>query len=240
MATVAVPARVLALVRGLTEPLVRFAVVDRSLALGAQAFGAVIPLLIVLEAAQPGDHTLDDDLIERFGLRGAAAASVHRAFAVSSSEQSGTTALSFVVLVVSALSFTRRLQRLYEETWELPSRGFRGSGAGLSWLAFFAAWAVFGGIVGDHLGAVAGVAGVFLVGVITPFLLLGRRVPWQALVLQGALTAAGMTALGWGTTIYMPRALASSAAEYGAIGVAFALLTWLWGVGIVLVCAAVY
>ena len=50
----------------------------------------------------------------------------------------------------------------------------------------------------------------------------------------------GLTALGIWTAIYMPHAIGSSAADYGAIGVAFALLTWLWGMGIVLVCAAVY
>ena len=31
---------------------------DRSLAIGAQAFGAIIPLLIVLQAVQPGERSL--------------------------------------------------------------------------------------------------------------------------------------------------------------------------------------
>ena len=38
----------------------------------------------------------------------------------------------------------------------------------------------------------------------------------------------------------MPRAIESSAAAYGSIGVAFAMLTWLWRLGIMLVVAAVY
>jgi membrane protein len=80
---------------------------------------------------------------------------------------------------------------------------------------------------------------VFALGLLTPDLLLGRRLPWRRLVQRAALTAAGLTALGLWRAIYMPRAI-ESAAAYGAIGVAFALLTWLWGVGIVLVAAAVY
>jgi membrane protein len=69
---------------------------------------------------------------------------------------------------------------------------------------------------------------------------LGRRLPWRRLVLQASLTAVGLVALGIWSAIYMPRAIESSASAYGAIGVAFAMLTWLWGYGIVLVVAAVY
>jgi membrane protein len=83
-------------------------------------------------------------------------------------------------------------------------------------------------------------AGAFLLGLMTPHILLGRRLPWRRLLLQAALTAAGLTGLGIWSAIYMPNAIETSAASYGAIGVAFALLTWLWGVGIVLVCSAVY
>jgi membrane protein len=240
MAAVGVPAQLISWARGVAEPLLRFNVIDRSLVLGAQAFGALIPLMIVLEGAQPGDHTLEDDLVNRFGLHGEAAESVHAAFAITTTEPTGTTALGVVVLTLSALSFTRRLQRVYEETWELPSRRFRGIGAGLSWLAFLVGWSLLQGFLGDDLGVVASLASVFLVGVITPYLLLGRRVGWRELVPQGALAAVGMTALGVWTVIYMPRTLSSTAGEYGAIGVAFALLTWLWGVGIVMVCSAVY
>ena len=123
------------------------------------------------------------------------------------------------MLIVSVLSFTRRLQRLYEATWEFETRGFRGTGG--------------------FLGLVFSLAGVTL-GLLTPYLLLGRRLQWRRLIRQAALTAFGLTALAIWSVIYMPAAIESSAAAYGAIGVAFALLTWLWGLGIVLVAAAVY
>jgi membrane protein len=87
---------------------------------------------------------------------------------------------------------------------------------------------------------VLSLAGGLFVGLFTPYLLLGRRIRWHRLLLQASLTAAGLTALGIWTAIYMPKAIGSSASAYGAIGVAFALLTWLWGLGIVLVIAAVY
>jgi uncharacterized BrkB/YihY/UPF0761 family membrane protein len=87
---------------------------------------------------------------------------------------------------------------------------------------------------------VLSLAGLWLLGLMTPYLLLGRRLLWRRLAWQATLTAAGLTALGIWSAIYMPRAIASSASAYGTIGVAFALLTWLWGLGIVLVAAAVY
>jgi membrane protein len=225
-------------VRRLVEPLLRFNLVDRSL-----AFGAGIPLLIVIEAVEPGDEGVADELVARFDLKGSTAAAVREAFEVSS-EHTSTTALSVLVLIVSVLSFTRRLQRLYEDTWEFDQRGLRGTGWGLVWIGFFVIYTslhpVLDGVVDGSAGVVMSLAGAFLVGLLTPYLLLGGRLPWRRLMLQACLTAGGTTALGIWSAIYMPRAIASSAASYGAIGIAFALLTWLWGLGIVLVISAVY
>jgi membrane protein len=233
-----------AAVRGLIEPLVRAGALDRSLALGAQAFSALVPLLIVLEAAEPGDRSLADDLVRRFHLHGAAATSVRQAFAVAPSDESTVTALGVVVLVVSVLSFTRRLQRLYEDTWKLDARSWKGTGWGLAWIALLTVWLVLhpllDGAFTGRAAVVLSLAGVLLIALLTPYVLLGRRLPWRTLLPQAGLCAAGLVALGVWTTIYMPRAIASSAGRYGAIGVAFAMLTWLWGMGIVLVGSAVY
>jgi membrane protein len=235
--------RVIDLVRGLVEPLLRFNLLDRSLALGAQAFGAVIPLLIVLETAEPGNASLADDLIQRFHLHGAAAATVQRAF-TPPTDAATTTALGVFVLIFSVLSFTRRMQRMYEESWGLPPRGLRGTGAGLAWIAALALYVTLHPLLDSAFSGLTAVVlslgGAFVVALATPYLLLGRRVHWQKLLAQAGLTAAGMLALGVWSAIYMPRAIASSAESYGTIGVAFAMLTWLWGMGIVLVCGAVY
>jgi membrane protein len=72
----------------------------------------------------------------------------------------------------------------------------------------------------------------------TPWLLTGRRVPWQRLLPQALLTAVGLTALGIASVIYMPPAVASAASQFGFIGVAFALLSWLFAVALILVVTA--
>ena len=238
-----VPSHVLDFMNRLVSPVLRLNAIDRSLALGAQAFGALIPLLILLEAVEPGDAGMADELIDRFDLGGSAAEAVRDAFTVSG-EQTSTTALSGVVLIVSVLSFTRRLQRLYEDTWGFEQRGLRGTGWGLLWIALFAVYASLQPVLDEIRDATTrlmlSLAGGFVLGLLTPYVLLGRRVPWRRLVFQAGLTAGATLALGVWSAIYMPRAIESSAASYGAIGIAFVLLTWLWGFGIVLVGTAIY
>jgi membrane protein len=234
--------QVLDFVNRLVEPVLRLNALDRSLALGAQAFGALIPLMILLEAFEPGDTGIADELIARFDLHGATADAVTEAFQVTGGQTSAT-ALSVFVLIVSVLSFTRRLQRLYEDTWGFEQRGIRGTGWGLAWIGVFAVYAILhpalDELVNGTASIVATIGGAFLLGLLTPYLLLGRRLAWRRLVFQAGLTAAGLTGLGIWSAIYMPRAIESSASAYGAIGIAFALLTWLWGLGIVLVAAAI-
>jgi membrane protein len=84
---------------------------DRSMALAAQAFTALIPLLIIVAAVgEAGDgKALGDRVIERFGLSGSTAASVQRALPSSGTVEDSLSVLSVVILVVSALSFTRAL-----------------------------------------------------------------------------------------------------------------------------------
>lgn len=232
-----------ALVRRLVDPLLRFNFIDRSLALGSQAFGALIPLLIVVETAQPGHASLADDLIERFGLSGSAADTVHAAFA-KPTDQTTITGLGVVLVIFSTLSFTRRLQRAYEDSWGLPPRGVRGSGWGILWIACFALYAelhpALDNVVHGLFAVTLSLGGALMIGLVTPYLLLGRRVAVRRLLLQAALTALGITLLGVWTALYMPHAIGTSAASYGVIGVAFAMLTWLWGLGFVLVLATVF
>jgi membrane protein len=52
------------------------------------------------------------------------------------------------------------------------------------------------------------------------------------------LTALGMTILGAGSVIYMPHAIASAAEQFGTIGVAFALVSWLFAAALVLTVTA--
>ena len=136
--------------------------------------------MIVIETAQPGNESLADELIERFRLTGAAAETVRTAFTTPNDETT-TTALSVLVLVVSALAFTRRLQRLYVESWSLSPRGLRGTGWGVVWLGFLAVYVSLHPVLDGLASTVLSLAGAFVFGMGTPYLLLGRRKRWRAL-----------------------------------------------------------
>src|SRR5205085_423252 len=117
---------------------------DRAMALAAQAFTALVPLVIVVATAFEGGHdeSLGDAIVDRFGLTGHAADSVRSALPTSAGFGDSVSLFSALLLIFSALSFTRAMQRMYERAWDLEARGIRDAAYGLLWLAGFATYAV--------------------------------------------------------------------------------------------------
>jgi membrane protein len=239
------PAGPVLLARAWLGRLVDVQFVDRSAALGGQAFTAIIPLFIVYDAVVPQVDGRDfaTEVIDRFNLKGSAAASLRQALAPAGDVKQSFSVLGVLLVVISALSFARALQRLYELSFGLRSRGgVRGTPSTILWLALIPAAitsrevisAIFDGVVGLTLGLVFGA----VLWTVTPFILLGRRLDWRRLLPTGALTALSMSALSVASLIWMPHTVSDSAARYGLIGVAFALLSWLVAAGFVLVGAA--
>lgn len=241
-------ARAVELTRASLDRLVEIQFVDRSIALGSLAFTALVPLLVIAAAFLPGTEGLANELVERFDLSGSTAAEVRQVFAQPDGAQSSLSWLGALLLIAAALSFTRALQRVYEHAWRLEARGWSGTRSGLVWLAGIVLWAtVFSGTrdwlldVTGPLGSLtillAGDAALFLW---TPWILLARRVDWRELVPSALLTAVAMTAFSIGSVIYVPESIEASADQYGSIGIAIALVSWLVGAGFVLTaCAAV-
>jgi membrane protein len=217
---------------------------DRAVALAGQAFTALVPLLIVYSSVVSDATGSDfaDQLIRAFDLSGSAAATMKQAFAPPAEVTNQVSALGAFLLITAALSFTRALQRLYQLAWNQPSLGWRATKWGLIWLALAAVLVTLRPTVLDSLQGAAllvlslGIAALFWL--VTPAVLLGRRVPWRRLLPTALLTGFGMTALSICSAIWMPRSVASSAQQFGVMGVAFALLSWLVGAGVVLVAAA--
>lgn len=242
-----VPARAVELVRACTDRVVHIQFVDRAIALGSLAFTALVPLLVIIGAYAPGSEGIADSLIERFELNGSTAQLVEQVFAPASGSTDATISVFGVLLLFgSALSFTRGLQRLYELSWRLQPRGWFGTVAGLKWLGIIVLWfTVFGAgrtWLLDHTGPLVSLIIALTFGAVlwlfTPFILLAGRVAWRQLLPTALLTSIGMTALSIGSVIYMPGAIAESANRYGSIGIAIAIVSWLVGIGFVLVCCA--
>ena len=222
---------------------------DRALALSAQAFVALIPMLIVVAAfASTAVQGPDGQaLLARFGLSGQAAASVMVLFDHPPGVES-VTALGVALLVVTVLGFIRSLQRTYLAAWELPPQGIRGLGHGLlasaALIGEFALLTLLGPVravlvdsLAIRLTVQALAATVLWLPVV--YLLLGGRVRWWALLPGAALTGAGQSGAIVVAGLYLPIAIGHDADRYGLFGIAIALLSWLVVLGLLLVVSAV-
>jgi len=218
--------------------------VDRAMAIGAQAYTALFPLLIVYVSISPleSGRSISQLLIAKLQLDGGAADSVRQAFAPADNVQSSITALSVVLLLVSGLAFTRGLQRLYEGAFSLPTRGMRNTKWGIVWLIVVTLLlSLRPRVLGGLDGRLETIVSLFISGalwLITPYLLLGRRLHWLRLLPVAVLSVIGMTGVGIWSVLWMPHTIASSADQFGVIGIGFALLTWFVAVAGVLVVAA--
>lgn len=228
------------------ERLVAMQFVDRSVALGSLAFTALVPLLLIAAAYVPGSDALSDELIQRFHLKGSSADLVRQLFAQPDDVRQSLSWIGLFLLIVSSLSFTRGLQRVYEHAWQLDTRGLRGTRAGLVWIGGIVLWSTIFASVRRWLVDLGGpvTAVVVLLGgnavlwLWSPWILLAKRVAWHRLVPTALLTSGAMSAISVGSVVYMPRAIETSSTAYGPIGIAIAFVSWLVGIGFALVACA--
>ncbi len=245
-------------VRRSVDELARIEVVDRSMAIGAQALLALIPVMIVLVAFLPDAVT--QAAVDHFqsvtglGSQGGAAIehAVESATASTSPESVRTTTgfLGLVITLLSATSFGRAVQRLYERVWEQPHVGGvpglrRSTGWLFGWLLGLQGIALVDA-VGDHvdgpvLGGFFWVVHAALTGAVwwwSMRMLLAWRVPWSRLLFPAALTGLVLVMYSSGSAVVMPAYVRGSAAQFGTLGVVLAVATWLVGfAGIMVVCA---
>jgi membrane protein len=223
--------------------------IDRAMAIAAQAFTALIPLLLLASALAPMDsrNAVSDAIIGRFRLTGDAAHEVETLFAASESGSIG--ALSVVLVVFSAVSLTRRLQRMYLQAWRLePRTGGRATlNAAFGLTALFVQIALlyllrqligllsFSGGLGWALSLVASL----VLWTTIPWLLLDGRIPWRRLLPAGALTAVCVGAYSIAAALYMPRLVDSYCRRYGIFGVTLALVGWLLVSALIVIAATV-
>jgi membrane protein len=224
--------------------------VDRSIALASLTFTSLIPLGVVLGAIVPGidQDGLAHSIDTRFHLDADTARIVDSVFAPPSDVKQTASIVGVILLIGSALSFTRGMQRVYERAWQLPPLGVKATPAGLAWILGLVVFvSIFGGIraaiidtsrpIVSVITALAFGAAVWLG---SPWILLSRRIPWRLLVPTALLTAVAMSCLSVAAIVYMPRSIEDSAERYGPIGVAIALVSFFVAAGfVIVVCATV-
>jgi membrane protein len=234
----------------LIERMVSVGVVSSGVVLAAQTFLALIPLLMAATALLPAEAAavVQNSMRERLGISGSSDAAVSQLVNSRDQLRGGLTVLGVIVVLASATSFTRALQRVYEQAWGLPGLGLRGRVRGLMWLLGTVAYLTLlgiavrfagGGPTGSVLRTVLALAGAVLLWWWTPYVLLDGRVRPRALLPGAILTAAAMLMLGLVGSVYVPRSVRNNERQFGTIGVVFAIESWLVVVACVLVGAAV-
>jgi membrane protein len=219
--------------------------IDMAFRLAAQAFISLIPLMVVAAFLAPigGAKSFQTTLINLLGLHGAPRNVMQGLAGTGRRVGDSLTAVGLLVILYSALSFTRTFRRVYERAWSLPKRGLHGIAWDVMWLASLIAYlAVLSQIrVGLKDSIVSAMLALFLSSafwVWTARVLLANRVPMRNLVPTGVVMAVGMIGLAAVSQLYMPHLIVSKFNQFGQVGVVFAVLSWFIVVCFVLVGGA--
>ena len=127
---------------------------DRSIALASGALTALIPLTIVASAlsSELGGKGTAERIIDRYDLTGGGAEAVKDVFSPASGTETSLGIIGFLFLMVTVLSFTRAVQRLVEQTWELEPLSVRNTFNGLLWIGGLGLYAALSSVLQVALG----------------------------------------------------------------------------------------
>ena len=231
------------------ERMLEIEFVDRSVALAGKAFVSFFPLVIVIAAFVPERirASIITALTARLGLQGDSLVLVRDGFASSDDIRKATGLLGLVLTVFFATSFTAALQRVYLRAWRRPSHSGAGAyGRGAVWLlAMLTTLAILGGLRGvvDE-GLLAGLLVIVALGVnsglwwFTAWFFLQGEVRMRVLVPTGVVTGIALTGYALSAHVWMPSVVTSNETQFGAFGLALALVTWFSGAAICILIGA--
>jgi uncharacterized BrkB/YihY/UPF0761 family membrane protein len=221
---------------------------DRSIALASGALTAMIPLTIVVSAvaSELGGKGTADRVIDRYDLTGGGAEAVKDVFAPPEGSSTSIGILGFLFLMVAVLSFTRGVQRLVEQTWELEPLSVRNTFNGLLWIGGLVLYLALSGILHAVLGRTRlELSAALLATPLTAAFLVwsgrvlsAKRIERQDLLPFGIFGAVLLALYSVGATVYVPHLFSSYSTRYGVIGAVFAMISALFAVMVVLVGSA--
>jgi membrane protein len=169
-------------------------------------------------------------------------------FSPTSATSTSLGVLGFLFLLVAVLSFTRAMQRLFEQTWELKPLSVRNTLNGLKWVGGLGLYLGLSGLLHGVLGRsslelTASVVGAPLsVGFLvwSGWVLSAKRIAPRALLPFAVAGAALIALYSVGARVYVPHLFSTYATRYGVIGAVFAMISSLFCFMCILVgsCAA--
>ncbi len=221
---------------------------DRSIALASSALTATIPLAIIATtvSSQLGGKDTADRIIDRYELTGGGAEAVKDVFSPPSGTTTSVGIVGILFLLVAVLSFTRSVQRLFEQTWELQPLSVRNTFNGLLWIGGLTVWITLNGTIHAVLGrgrlelaatlVIVPLSAAFLVW--SGRVLSAKRIAREELLPFAILGSGLFAAYSIGAAVYVPHLFSTYATRYGVIGAVLAMISVLFCIMVVLVASA--
>jgi uncharacterized BrkB/YihY/UPF0761 family membrane protein len=221
---------------------------DRAIALASSALTAVIPLAIVagLIVSRFGGRSTADRIIDRYELTGGGAEAVRDIFAAPSGTSTSLGVAGIFFLLIAVLSFTRAVQRLFEQTWELKPLSVRNTLNGLLWIGGLTVFVALSGFIRAVLGdstleltatlIVMPLSAIFMAW--SGWILSAKRIALSELVPFAVIAAVATAIYSVGANVYVPQMFSTYATRYGVIGAVFALISTLFCVMVVIVASS--
>jgi uncharacterized BrkB/YihY/UPF0761 family membrane protein len=221
---------------------------DRAIALASGALTAIIPLAIVTStiATHLGGRGTADRIIERYDLTGGGAEAVRDIFSPPSGANTSLGLVGTFLMLIAVLSFTRGVQRLFEQTWELKPLSVRNTANGLKWIGGLVVYTGVTGVIHGVLGKsdLELTATLLTTPLTAAFLywsgrvLSARRLSRPELVPFAVIGTVLLAIYSVGAIVYVPHLFSSYATRYGVIGAVFAMISSLFCVMVVIVGSA--
>jgi uncharacterized BrkB/YihY/UPF0761 family membrane protein len=222
-------------------------------ALAFRLFGALLPLALLLAVAFGYAATVERTAPAEAGEAVGIAPAVLESIAESSKLSTGTRWFvacgALFALVWSSASAARAIRAAHSLAWEGGVRrlGRPAHAAGVlivTVVSLLGLWALVGaarahfGFGGGLVVAIVAILPFFGIWLGASVLLPHGAAPWTALIPGAVLVAIGLQALHLGTTLFVAGKLERASATYGAFGVAFTILLWLYFLSRIIVASA--
>ena len=227
-----------------------FELMRRALGFAALAILTVIPLLIVIAAANPAPHRgLARWVVYGMDLTGSSADAVTGLFSAPARVLGTTSVFSVLLLGVAGVSFSGSVQAGFEKIWDLPVGPWHKVWRQVVWLTAFIAYiyaaATVGTVTRDGVVGTAGrVAAAVVLGIAFFWwglrFLTGGRVSYLAALPGAVVTLVCLAGLRVFSGLVFEPLIAGNAVSYGALGTVLIVQSWLIGVGWVLYGAQLF
>jgi membrane protein len=203
-------------------------------------FLSLFPLLLVgvavLGFVSAGNTDFASEVVDQLGLEGRAAEEVVNVINTAEDSRRAASVVGLIGLAWAGLGVAGALENALNAPWQVTGRGFTSRLVGAAWLAgaglLFLGSMALGPLLNELPGpaAVPTIVAGFILDVLLfvwMFVVLTKvNVSWRTHLPGALLGGVGLEVLKVLGSVFVPRAVASSSALYGSLGVVFAILAW--------------